>query len=238
MKQPGQTETHFWRQYAAGAFRGLAQLIEGRRQLAAAPDHVGADRFTRDPLDGEKFEAPERLKYPSIMTSEPVLRQHSRADWQHTDIRLQIWAARFIEAARKRGVPLYVHSAFRTKAEQDELVRRKVTKAPYPQSPHNLGEAVDIVHSQYHWQMTRDEWAYLSIIGRQVLFRMNQQLKAEQRLYLVWGGDWSFYDPAHWEIADFKARTRVVDVGEPIRKTPRAILSNDRLPDPKQPPSL
>lgn len=196
-----------------------------RRGHLAQPDDppsTSAERFFGTLTDGPIFEAPERLRAPSLFTSEAGLRQHDRADWQHVDPRLQLFAARMIEAFRKRGIPLYVHWAFRTKDQQDALKAQGVSNALYPFAPHCLGCAVDIVHSRYHWELTKDEWAMLGKVGQQVADRMGLKVK--------WGGSWNFYDPAHWELSDWRTDwgakyTRVKHIGEPVRLTPRGILA-------------
>jgi len=192
-----------------------------------------SSRFFDDPLDGEIFDAPARLRAPALLLpSEAHIKQWDMADWQSVDPRLRFWSAMFCEAARKRGIPLYVHSAFRSEAEQTALLKAGRTKAPYPSSAHNIGEAVDIVHGVYHWALTKQEWLYLSKLGQECLRRLNSTLPVEPPHRLVpwrckfdlkWGGSWSFYDPAHWEISDFRERLRRVPVAEPLRYTPRYI---------------
>jgi len=221
--------TQFWQRFAAGQILNVSQFRQERHVLKTERDHQG-DSFDQflGKLDGLSDPAPARLAVPSIMTDEAVLKQHHRADWQHVDRRLIIWTAKFIEAARRRGIPLYCHSAFRTKAEQNALVVQGVSKAKWPRAPHAQGKAVDIVHSRYHWDMTPAEWAFLAKLGRDVLHRYNQGLKIEDRLHLEWGGSWSFYDPAHWQIRTWADDIRQLAPGESLRLTPRKILQDLR----------
>jgi len=211
---------HWWSRYISGAIKNPKQLMEASRQTAEAEDAPFTERFLNmDVLP--QVHTPARLVAPSIMTAEHVLRYHQRADWQHTTKDIQRFAASFVETLRKRGVPVYVHSAFRTEAEQLALVKRGVSKARYPRAPHCMGEAVDIVHARYHWEMTINEWAILGKIGHEVADRLSLPIR--------WGGDWKFYDPAHWEIADWRDRVRHIQSGDPIRQTPRQLKAKLRL---------
>lgn len=99
--------------------------------------------------------------------------------------------------AKKHGVPLFAHNMVRTGAEQTELFVRGVSKARAGQSPHNFGCAVDIVHSIRAWDLSKESWSLLGHIGK--------ELASQLGVKLIWGGDWSFYDPAHWELAGWRS---------------------------------
>lgn len=221
--KPGQVMTRWWQDLCGGRLTTPLSIrqaaLRERRDSASAQDAF----FGR--MEEKTWTAPERLKAPRFMGTNANLLQWDRADWQYTDPRLMRWAALFIEYARKRSIPLYVHSAFRTEEEQRDLVRRGVSRTPYPTSAHNIGEAVDIVHGVYHWEMTRQEWAMLGVLGERALDRINAGARKADRLHLTWGGNWPrFWDPAHWEITDYRSRVREIRAGPPVRHTPRRIL--------------
>ncbi|QCS37219.1 hypothetical protein [Tortoise microvirus 70] len=67
--------------------------------------------------------------------------------------------------------------------------------------------AVDIVHFGRYWDLSPKEWAVVGLIGKEVARRRN--------IKIVWGGDWRFWDPAHWELKDWKA-LRVPDNPLPV----------------------
>lgn len=118
---------------------------------------------------------------------------------EETDCQLKRWWFRFQEEAAAQSVPLRVHSGYRDKEHQNRLKSEGRSKAVWGQSPHNFGLAVDIIHTTRAWDgMTRDHWAMLGALGK--------DLARRQKLDLVWGGDWSFYDPAHWEYKDWRIR--------------------------------
>lgn len=207
----------WWQDYVAGRLRTPQSIY--RAAQAENPDAAqSADRVFDIPDPGPGFMAPARLQAPQHMKSESYMGQIRRADWSHTDPRLIVWAATFQRLAAKRGVPLYVHCALRPKSVQDQLLKQGRTKAAYPRSAHNIGEAVDIVHGTFHWQMNEQEWQYIAVLGRLALDRVNARLKKANKLALSWGGDWSFYDPAHWEISDYRSRIR--SLKEPAQKRP------------------
>lgn len=210
--------TVFWQKYGNGLLAALHEFVEavGEQRLADDAADTTFDRFMAKDLDTVAFTAPARLKFPSMFTSETYLRQGDRADWQNVHLDVQFFAATLIEAARKQGIPLYAHSAFRTAKEQNHLVAKGRSKATYPRAAHCQGKAVDIVHSRFHWQLTKDEWALLGVIGKKTAERMG--------LDVTWGGDWDFYDPAHWELTGWKDEIQTHPEGTAIRKTPRAIL--------------
>lgn len=104
----------------------------------------------------------------------------------------------FLRDLRKRGYPFFPHVYFRGRELQNRLRKQGVSKAVWGQSAHNYGMAVDIVHFGRYWDLTPTEWAVIGLIGKEVARRLN--------LKVTWGGDWKFYDPAHWELSDWKKR--------------------------------
>lgn len=116
-------------------------------------------------------------------------------DGAHPDI-LEFERRFVARMAKKHGVPLFAHNMVRDMAEQNRLFVQGVTKAKGGKSPHNWGCAVDIVHSVKAWNLERDSWTMLGHIGKELATQMGVKL--------VWGGDWSFYDPAHWELAEWR----------------------------------
>jgi len=231
--KPGQVLRQWWQHY------GLGRLTTPQAIYAAArhenPDPARASlRFFDDVEDGPTWDVPERLKAPSYFTGDAYLKHGEQADWQMTDRRLMLWSARVCEMGRRRGIPLYVAWAFRTKAQQEDMIARGVSKAPWPRSAHCIGEAVDIVHGVYHWNLTPQEWKFLSVLGRRALDQLNATLSKRDKLELNWGGDDGpgdtfRWDPAHWEIRDYRERLRQIVPGPKEPMMPRGILARVRL---------
>lgn len=211
----------------AGRLRTPQAIVAASR--AENPDAATFDNyFFVDRQDGPTWDVPQRLKAPQHILSDAGIRQWDRADYQHCNVDLVRWSAILIELARRRGIPLYVHCAFRTKEEQERVNASGNSKAAWPRSAHNIGEAVDVVHGVYHWTLTKQEWAFIHLLGLRALDLLNAGRKKDERLTLTWGGGWSFYDPAHWEIADYRNRIRKLETGKPLRRTPRFILRDVR----------
>lgn len=230
--KPGQLLQSWWQNYVLGRLTTPQSIFKASRLeiLSATP----SERFLQEPLDGPTWDVPERLRSKAHFYTQGQLNQWDRADYQQTDRRLLRWAAVFTELCRLRGIPVYTHSAFRTKAQQDKAVADGASKTPYPRSAHNIGCAVDIVHGVYHWALTPKEWAFLHLIGRRALDLVNADLIKADKLALNWGGDEGpgdtfRWDPAHWEITDYRNRIAVLPVGDPLRLTPRFILNSVKL---------
>lgn len=107
-------------------------------------------------------------------------------------------------------MPFYAFEVVRSRERQTALHKIGVSNAPAGQSPHNYGFAVDIVHSDRHWNLTNKEWWVIGQIGIEVARR--------QKVPVRWGGDWDgdgdiydnrLFDPAHWEIANWRKLTLV-----------------------------
>ena len=91
---------------------------------------------------------------------------------------------------------MFAHNMKRTPDEQNALFVKGVSKARNIQSPHVHGCAVDIVHGVRGWDLTRIEWDIVGHLGYEVARALGIKIQ--------WGGEWSFYDPAHWELEDWR----------------------------------
>jgi len=226
--KPGQVLCKWWQDYVAGRLTTPQSIIRASRR--ENPDK-SEDRFTSEPMDHDHWDVPDRLRAPAFLTSETYARQGMRADWQQVNPQLRLWAAKVCIRAKDIGIPLYIHSAFRTKDEQETLLKRGVTKVGYPLSAHNIGEAVDIVHGIYHWEMTPLEWSYVHYLGRDELRKLNALLPKSKRLSLNWGGDDGTpqdkfrWDPAHWEILDYRDRIAQLVERAPVHMTPSVTVA-------------
>lgn len=213
----------FFNQLARGLLRKPSDFFEALRQFRSDPSDSTGTRFTGEPPSKTKrYNVPERLSVrKEYFTSDTYLRQQDRADWQQTDAQLCRFVAYLVHDARKRGIPLFVHSAFRTEAEQNALRAKGRSKASYPNAPHCQGFAADVVHSRYAWMLTDDEWLYIGKLGKDIAKRLG--------IDVVWGGDWSFYDPAHWEIRDWRQQVRPRIAAPPVRISAYNLFQRHKL---------
>lgn len=131
-----------------------------------------------------------------FLQSQKHKEQHQRAlrEGAHPDI-IEFERV-FVARMAKQGIPLFAHNMVRTPSEQKAMYvmghSKKDGSTPYA----HAGCAVDIVHGVMAWNLERESWTMLGHIGMEIALQMGVKL--------VWGGDWSFYDPAHWELANWR----------------------------------
>lgn len=143
----------------------------------------------------------------AFCNSERYVDQQGRANRNGADPRIVEFERKLIKKAFKLGVPLFAHCVVRTPAEQDQLFVMGHSKARAGQSPHNYGAAVDIVHGTHAWGLLRKQWDIIGMLGKEI--------SVQAGIPVVWGGDWDFYDPAHWELRDWRTlRDRLKAAGE------------------------
>lgn len=116
----------------------------------------------------------------------------------HPDI-VRFWE-KFSDELARRKMPFKPFEMYRSNDRQARLIKQRVTKAGPGKSPHNYGMAVDVVHAYKYWDLTRNQWDVVGAIGKEVA--------RKAKIKIEWGGDWKFYDPAHWELAEWRARVR------------------------------
>lgn len=173
----------------------LAALIQRFLRRSMRPVQRAIPLDTAPPiykLPSTHQEAAHKLAAHSVVNSAPYrerFMRHSR-EGSHPDlIRFQV---AFCKELQRRGIPMFPICFVRGKTEQDNHYKNGVSKAKWGQSPHNYGLAVDVVHFGRYWDLSVKEWQVIGLIGKEVARRCN--------LKMTWGGDWKFYDPAHWEI--------------------------------------
>lgn len=138
-----------------------------------------------------------RLRDQQFLLSTKYQEQQWRANRKGVHSDILDFERLFVRKLKRLGVPMFAHNMMRTSGEQQELYVRGVSNAKGFDSPHPNGCAVDIVHSTRAWNLTKAEWSILGHIGK--------ELASQNGFKLVWGGDWSFYDPAHWELASWRS---------------------------------
>lgn len=99
---------------------------------------------------------------------------------------------RFKAEAESLHWPFFVHTGMRTYWAQESAFKAGHSKARPYQSPHQWGLAVDLVHFSRLWDLRPLEWETLAAVVR--------ECSRKASVPLEWGGDWSFYDPAHWQL--------------------------------------
>lgn len=136
------------------------------------------------------------MKDASFCLSERYKAQQTRVPRAGAHPDIVEFERRLVARFRKLGVPLFAHCFVRSDAEQSALFQRGLTKARAGESPHNYGLAVDIVHGTKAWDLSHRQWEVVGHVGKEVAAQLGVKVE--------WGGDWRFYDPAHWEIANWR----------------------------------
>lgn len=214
MRRAMKTPRRFWmsrEDWQAWLAKGFpAYLAELRRRIAALdpPNEFSMDAPRED--RGAAWSVYPRLQMPSYYIDRLRLERHDQAaEWRGVDGFLARFAGELIAEFEKRDIPLWVHTAYRQKSDQDAAVRQGNSQTPWPQAAHCQGFAVDIVHGRYAWEMTRREWETVGYVGKLVWERLAAQLPVDRRPVCVWGGDWaSLWDPAHWEIGGWRSMSK------------------------------
>jgi hypothetical protein len=122
------------------------------------------------------------------------VRMGQKYDGCHPD--LIAFYRNFQEELDRRKFPFYPFEFLRSAADQERLYRMGRTKARAGQSPHQHGLAVDMVSSQRFWDLREAEWDIIGLIGKECARKAGVAIE--------WGGDWDFYDPAHWQLAEWR----------------------------------
>lgn len=102
----------------------------------------------------------------------------------------------FIGTMKRHAIPMYCHGMVRTEDEQTAMYVRGVSKAKGKQGAHVWGCAADIVHGIHGWNIPEKSWDLVGHIGKEVANGLG--------IKIVWGGDWRYYDPAHWELEGWR----------------------------------
>lgn len=128
--------------------------------------------------------------------------QQQRAKRDGAHLLILEFADKTVERLRLLDVPAFAHSILRTPTEQAAAFAkgnsRKNGTEPYPHG----GTAVDIIHSKFGWNLSREQWLIFGHVGKEVAKLRGIDIR--------WGGDpeYGFYDPAHWELAHWRERQK------------------------------
>lgn len=139
-----------------------------------------------------------RLVNESTMALPGFRARHLAYEWGDPPGDLLDFRDAFLKALHGRNMPFFVHCLYRGPEAQREVQQRGNSRARFGQSPHNWSMAIDVVHYGRYWELTEKEWHVVGLIGKDVARR--------RKVKMTWGGDWSFWDPAHWELSDWRER--------------------------------
>lgn len=131
--------------------------------------------------------------------------QQRRADQDAAHPVIVEFSALLVRRMASLGVPMFPHCVWRDREAQESAFKLGHSRVRYPDSPHNMGCAVDLIHSRHLWDLSPRQWLLIGHVGK--------ELAAAKGFKLVWGGDWKRYpeaevgwDPAHWQLDDWLTR--------------------------------
>lgn len=134
-----------------------------------------------------------------FLKSQKYQEQQMRANRDGAHPKILAFEKTFIKRMAKLNVPVFAHCVVRTEVEQLREFLDGTSK-DHPGDgiwPHN-GTAVDIVHSNKAWALSDLDWKLFHHVGKEVAAQCGLIRRIE------WGGSWSFYDPAHWQLKDWQ----------------------------------
>lgn len=100
---------------------------------------------------------------------------------------------------------MYCFELWRSPERQERLKKKGVTRAGAWESPHQYGLAIDIISVTDFWDLAPESWEYIGQMGKEVARKCGVKME--------WLGDpkHGFYDPAHWQMENWKAYKTVID---------------------------
>lgn len=134
-----------------------------------------------------------------FLASRKYQEQQSRADRQGVHPDILEFEKRMVRRMGKLDVPIFASEVMRTAERQNDLYALGNSKAKGGQSPHQYGCAIDLVHSVHGWNLDRKAWELIGHVGQEIIAQAGLAIVS-----FAWGGDWKFYDPAHWQVEDWK----------------------------------
>lgn len=167
-------------------------------KLASLVADVKATLPSPVPEPGSYREALNSLVDKPFLATGRYKSQQHRAVRAGADPGILAFERAMVRRMARLGVPMFAHCVVRDAATQARLYVQGHSRATFGKSPHNFGMAADIVHSVRAWDVSRAGWEIIGHIGKEVASQLS--------LPIVWGGDWRFFDPAHWELRDWRSR--------------------------------
>lgn len=182
------------RQTAAQAAVAQQNLMRGKIRGTTDAGAAEPPPTTPDNLHG----ALRGMQDARFLKSQKHQEQHWRAvrEGAHPDI-LE-FEKRMRRRLAKLGVPVFAHCVVRSIEQQAIEFAQGDSKVKF--GPHNVGCAIDLIHATRGWKLTRPQWQLIGHVGQEIVTQAGLDIVS-----LAWGGDWKFYDPAHWEITDWQS---------------------------------
>lgn len=144
--------------------------------------------------------AGEAMRNPGFLKTARYQEQQTRANRVGAHPKILEFSDKLVRRAKVLGIPLFPACIVRTYDDQASAYARGVSRDSPVDGlwPHRFA-AVDIIHGTLGYMdapVIPNAWRLIGHLGKEVATSMS--------LKIVWGGDWRFYDPAHFEIEGWK----------------------------------
>lgn len=178
-------------------------LLDRLRAEARELGDADTGEASRDSVPGDMRDALVALKDAAFLQHPTYQKQQWRANRDGAHLLILDFEKAFIKRCAELGIPMFAPTVVRTRTMQKVVFRQGLSLTDGEGDYAHQHCAADIVHSKFAWNITRDQWKLLGHIGKEV---------AKVRgIAIVWGGDWRKpYDPAHWELAQWRERAKEV----------------------------
>jgi len=159
--------------------------------------------LSRDSIPGDMQDAMRSIQDWPFLGHPTYEAQQWRAERENAHLLIVEFEQAFVKRCKVLGIPMFSHCVVRTRKMQQEVYAKGLSKNDGSKAYAHQHCAADIVHSKYAWNMNKDQWKLLGHIGKEVAHLHG--------IAIVWGGDWKDpYDPAHWELAQWRERAKEV----------------------------
>jgi len=135
------------------------------------------------------------IRAPDFCEGIKYREQQWRAERKGADPRILTFERLLVRRMRNLNIPMFASEVMRSQQRQLLLWTEGHSRVK-EYGPHTRGAAVDIIHGIHGWNIPKKAWSLVGHIGKEII--------AQESLGMRWGGDWDFYDPAHWELTDWK----------------------------------
>lgn len=150
--------------------------------------------------EGNAKAALQAMTNRSFLETEKYEEQQWRANRKGAHFEILLFEMRLVARMAQLGVPMFAHSVVRDQGTQNRVFLEGLSKNDGTRAYAHQRAAADIVHSTRAWDLTRDQWNVIGHVGKEVAKQLG--------LEIIWGGDWKDpWDPAHWELKDWRNRS-------------------------------
>lgn len=145
----------------------------------------------------------EAMRNVGFLKSPKYQEQQTRASRVGAHPLILEFSDKLVKRCKNLGIPVFPHCIVRTYDDQASVYARGVSRDSPTDGlwPHRFA-AVDIIHGTLGYMdapVIPHAWSIIGHLGKEVAHSMG--------IKIIWGGDWKFYDPAHFELEGWKDMT-------------------------------